>query len=543
VGLGRNDSAVHRPAASQPPARPYTSFVRGMPPAPPAGMLPPEADLPGDAFSPAASEPLVPILRLDDGAEDADALATWHQALSHALTADVPHDLLALWLYPGRGGAVLLGPEGLAQDDLEVPLPSPQLQPQQLTILDEIVRDAGYASAVSLPIRFGRRDVGLMLVASLRPDRYRGIELMVLRLAAQRLAPSFGRMARQWGGAAQGPEKVATLLDGVAQATASGSTPRAFATALGQVLERLVPHDRLELIIAGPGGGRYYRLGEHLGGPLWADPSLVLDAATLDLSGLTDPHGRVLLGDAGREARWPRGYFTALDPSGAELRGVVGARATGPTRLTAYLLLGSVGPDLYDEADADLLARVAGLIAPHVALLADQAARERGEPSLPPPPLLEISETLALTPEPGEATRRVAELAGLLLPFDQLHFALRLSEGDRVVLLDPGERRAVPDLASVPVAGTALGEVLQGELPHYFAVVQGEARLIVPLRVAGRVHGALVLTGAPPAVLNPAHLGPAQRVADMVAPHLELLRRAAMLPAPFHPGWKREPRR
>ena len=48
------------------------------------------------------------------------------------LSADVPHDLLGLWLYPSAGGAVLLGPEALAQDDLTVPLPSPQVQPEQL---------------------------------------------------------------------------------------------------------------------------------------------------------------------------------------------------------------------------------------------------------------------------------------------------------------------------------------------------------------------------------------------------------------------------
>jgi hypothetical protein len=516
-----------------------------MPHAPQQGRCPPEAELPGDAFPPTASEPLVPILRLDQRAGDAEALATWHQALSHALATDVPHDLLALWLYPTRGGAVLLGPEALAQDDLKVPLPSPQLEPQQLAILEEIVRDAGYLSTTSLPVRSGRRDVGLMLVGSLARDRYRGMELMVLRLAAQRLAPSLGRLARQWGGEAPGPERIATLLHGLVQATSSASTPQAFATALSHALERLVPHDRLELILSGPGGGRYYRLGEHLGGALWVDPSLVLDAASLDLAGLADGHGRVLLGDAGREARWPRGYFTAIEPAGAELRGVVGAKATGPTRLTSYLVLGSVGPDLYTESDANLLALVAGLVASHVALLAEQAAREREAPVAPqaPPQLLEIAEVLALAQDPGEATRRVAELSGRFLPFDQLHFALRLSEGDRVVLLDPGERRAIPDLASVPVAGTTLGEVLLGERPHHFALVHGEARLIVPLRVAGRVQGAVLLTAAPPAVLNPAHLGPAQRLADVIAPHLELLRRAAMLPAPFHPGWKREPRR
>jgi hypothetical protein len=372
---------------------------------------------------------------------------------------------------------------------------------------------------------------------------------MVLRLAAQRLAPALGRLARQWnvagGGQGHGPERIALLLDGVAQASAAGTTPPRFAAALGHALEPLIPHDRLELMLSGPGGGRHYRLGEHPGGALWADPSLILESSSLDLAGLAGQHDRILLGDAGRDVRGPRGYFTVADPPGAELRGVVGARTIGPTRLTTYLLLGSVGADLYDEADAELLARVGALIAPHVALLAEQAARERDEtPAVPPlaAQLMEIGEVLALDSEPSDATRRVAELAGRFLPFDELHLALRLSEGDRVVLFDPGERRPLPDLASVPVAGTGLGQVLQGELPHLFALAQGEARLIVPLRVAGRVHGALVLTAAPPAVLNRTHVEPAQRLADLIAPHLELLRRAAMLPPPFRPGWKREPR-
>jgi hypothetical protein len=511
-------------------------------------MVVPDADLPGDAFPATAGEPLVPLLRLDRDGGDSDALGTWHQALSNALAADVPHDLLGLWLYPNAGGSVLLGPEALAQDDLTVPLPSPQLQPDQLVILEEIVRDAGYRSTASFPIRFGRRDVGLMLVGCLRPDRLHGAQLMVLRLAAQRLAPSLGRLARQWGRggvtSVHGPDRIATLLDGVTEATTTGTTPQRFAAALSHILEPLIPHDRLELMLAGPGGGSYYRFGEHLGGPLWGDPSLVLEARSLDLAGLAEPHGLVLLGDAGRDSRWPRGYFTVADPAGAELRAVVGARATGPTKLTTYVLLGSVGPDLYDGADAELLKRAAMLIAPHLALLVEQVARERERPTEPPSPspLLEISETLALGSDPAATTRRVAELAARLLPFDQLHFALRLSEGDRVVLLDPGERRPLPDLASVPVSGTTLGQVLQGEEPHHFVLAQGEARLIVPLRVAGRVHGALVLTAAPPAVLNRGHLEPAQHLADLIAPHLELLRRAAMLPPPFRPGWKRAPR-
>ena len=140
---------------------------------------------------------------------------------------------------------------------------------------------------------------------------------------------------------------------------------------------------------------------------------------------------------------------------------------------------------------------MAALVAPQVALLVEQAARDREMVEESPPPLpaqlpselLEIGEVLALDPEPSQATRRVADLAGRFLPFDELHFALRLSEGDRVVLLDPGERRQLPDLPSVPVAGTALGQVLQGELPHLFALARGVA---LSDRIRGHARGGAV---------------------------------------------------
>ncbi|MGH7535808.1 MAG: hypothetical protein ACREMG_09495, partial [Gemmatimonadales bacterium] len=121
-------------------------------------------------------------------------------------------------------------------------------------------------------------------------------------------------------------------------------------------------------------------------------------------------------------------------------------------------------------------------------------------------------------------------------------YAIRLSEGDRVVLVEPGETRPLPDLPLIPVAGTALADVLQGQRPDAFALVEGEARLVIPLRVAGRIHGALVFTAAPPAVLREVHIPIALQLADVVAPHLELLRRAALLPPPYLPGWKRAPR-
>jgi hypothetical protein len=495
-------------------------------------------------------EPLVPILRVEEGLGDPVALATWHEALSNALAVDIPHDLLGLWLFPVGAGAVLLGPSALAADDLAVPLPSPQLERRQLALLEEIVHDAGYGSVMCLPVRFGRRDVGLLLAADLRPGCYADEEFILLTAVARRLAPSMGRMARQWEGGSGGADRahrVAALVDAVIEAGVHATTPQRYAAALSRALEPVLPHDHLELLLADVGGGRHYRLGEHVGGPVWVDPSLEVGRDLLDPAAIADAEGRILLADACREGRWPRGYFTATEPAGAELRAVVGARFGGPGGVAGYLIAGGVGPDLYDSDDAALLARVGGLISAQVALLARageerqamRSPREQVIPSL----LTQAADALATARQPAEATRLVTEIAGRFLPFDEMHYAVRLSEGDRVVLLEAGERRPLPDLPLVPVAGTALAQVLHGEISSSFVLVQGEARLVVPLRVAGRVHGALVFTAAPPAVLNQAHVRPAQQLADVVAPHLELLRRGALLPPPFRPGWKREPRR
>ena len=512
--------------------------------------MPPDLspDAPG---TPPGDEPLVPLLRVEQALGDAVALSTWHTALSNLLSADLPHDLLGLWLYPSDGGAVLLGPDALAADDLKVPLPDPQLEVRQLAVLEEIVRDAGYASAITMPVRFGRRDVGLLLAAALTPGRYGEPDLHRLTAVARKLAPALGRMARQWtsvhGDAPDHWQRIAGLVDAIADAAAHATTAERYAASLSRALEPLLPHDRLELLLSDERAERHYRLGEHAGGPLWADPSLVIGPDLLRPSTLTDADGRILLADAVRDERWPRGYFTAVEPAGAEWRAVVGARFEAPGGVTGYLLAGSIGPDMYDPDDAAFLLRIGRLIAAHVAALAvagqreaepAPSAREEAIPTL----LLEVAEILAVATEPAEATRRIGEIAGRFLPFDAMQFAVRLSEGDRVVLLAPGERRLLPDLPLIPVAGTALGRVVLGELPSAFDLVAGEARLVVPLRVAGRVHGALVFTAAPPAVLNPAHVRPAQQLADVVAPHVELLRRAALLPPPFRPGWKREPR-
>jgi hypothetical protein len=56
--------------------------------------------------------------------------------------------------------------------------------------------------------------------------------------------------------------------------------------------------------------------------------------------------------------------------------------------------------------------------------------------------------------------------------------------------------------------------------------------MMVPLRVSGRVHGALVFTAAHPAVLRERHAEPAMRLADIIALHLEVFYRSALLLPP-----------
>jgi hypothetical protein len=505
-----------------------------------AFAMPPSHDTP-EFSRPPGGEPLIPILPVEDGLGDPVALATWHEALSSTLSVEVPHDLLALWLFPSDGDVVLLGPAALDADHLRVPVPSPHLRMAELTALEEIVSKAGYGSVICLPIRFGRRDAGLLLAADLRADRFGPTEQAILYRTTQRLAPTFGRLARLWAAGdlpTHHGERLLALIEALGAVSRERESPRRFAEALSRALEPLIPHDQLELLLQSPDGDRWFRLGEHAAGRLWADPALVIERKTLDIESLFDATERMVVADTYADRRWPRGFLTAAEPAGAELRSLVGVRLPIMGGVRACLLLGSVGADFYSESEAALLEKAAGLLSPQVEEFA-RADLSSPERQLGRHPLAAAAELLATTADPVEAIRVASEEARLLIPFRVIHYALRLTDSDRVVLFEPGEHRPLSDLPLVPIAGTSLGALLRGEIPLLHETSQGVTRLAVPLRVAGKIHGAVVLTTPRADIFDAGSATAAQRFADLVAPHVELLRRAALLPPPYVPGWKR----
>jgi GAF domain-containing protein len=504
--------------------------------------------------------PLVPILRTDDGQVDPVALATWHEALSNTVAVEVPHDLMGLWLYPAHGGVVLLAPSELAQDDLIMPVPAPQLNPEQLSALEDVVQKAGYGSVTCLPVRFGKRDVALLLVANLEPNRYGEVERSVLQCVAQRIGPLLGRVARQWklgeGRSLLQQERLAGLLETVARANRDASTPQRFIATLSHGLAALLPHEHIELLLPDKTRGGYFRLGEHAGGALWGDPSLIIDAEHLNIADIFGARSRLLVADTYEDGRWPRGFLTASEPAGADIRALVGARLNLRGKTSAYLLVGSIGSDLYGEDDLELLVLLAGLITPQIAgfIPTEQPPSQvPAEPAAPKPSaapaaapeheayaelLSRVAGLLATTADWSVVTQLVASEAISVLPCDKLTFVLRVTGGERVVVLDPGERRPLSSLPLISVTGTALARVLQGSLPCAFEQHDAETRLSVPLRVAGRIHGALTFSAMTPKNLTERHVVPIQHLADVVAAHLELLRRTSLQPHPTVSQWR-----
>lgn len=488
--------------------------------------------------------PLVPLLPAGEDPADPVTRSTWHQAISATLAPEIPHDLFGFWLYPVSGGSVLLGPEELAADHLNVPEP-PVVSRHQLGLLEEIVRNAGYRSTSAVVASVSGVDVGLLLFAALGEGLHGPRERAAAQLAADSLAPSLARLARRWrqGDDAPAPRSDRDLLDllvTVNKVAVEAGSPIELRERLGAALQPLLPHDRAELMVPGTTLDQWYRIGLHGGGSLWGDPDLVVHRGQVDLAGLLgSADWFVLQGLPGEPVAFP-------PVSGAPaMRSAVGVRLTVASRTVGLLMLGSSHDRQYDDEDAGVLLSVRGavaarldsyLLAGHLQVLRSHVASQRTTTSR----LARIVEALASAKDPADATLRAQSEAAGMLGFEEMSFALKLGDELRVALFHPGERRPLPDLPQQALGDDALGQVLRGERRCILEDERGRTRLIVPLRVQGRISGALIFTTAGEGMFGGADEDVARQLADALAPHLELLRRSAI--APPMPGWKRSPR-
>lgn len=486
--------------------------------------------------------PLVPLLRTGEEVPDRDVLATWHEALADSVGVDLPHDLFAVWLYPAGGGVELIGPEALAEDRLAVPIPAPRVTDEQAEELSGVIRRAGYGSVVAVVIRFGSADVGLLLVASLEPERYGPVERALLGRVGEAIAPMLARLARLYAPAE--PVAAHDLATELAHAWTEARSPRDFFSLVSGILGTALPHDLLEALIPGPAPGQQYRLGAHAEGPPWTEPRLVLARDRLDLLALFAGNPTLSLADAGTDPLVPADLFAEELPAGQRLRSLIGVRVSSAGHLVAHLIVGAVKPGLYGPDDVATLARLGQLLGPKIdsyvltsqlAILRKQLVTLRSAPAHH----ARVADMLATTAQFAEATRRLAEETRSMLPCERLTLAVRLTDRDRVVLVEPGESKHWSDLPLVPIAGTPLGQVLAGEVAEVVTESPKATELIVPLRAAGRTIGALVLAARGVGAIGRADVAPVQQLADVVAPYVELVRRAAMLPAPATSGWRR----
>ena len=212
-------------------------------------------------MSPDHETPLVPLLLPGEESADAETLDTWYLALSNAVSSDLPHDLLAVWLYPASGGAALIAPAALAADQLTVPLAD--ITPAAISLLEEIIRDAGYPSVMAEVIRLGERETGLILFAALRDGTYGDSERAMAAGVAAHLGPMFNRLGRRWGQPAEvipAEDPGSSAIAAVARMIGTADNPRAFAQALRETISPFVAAERLEILVPGTSPEQWYRL-------------------------------------------------------------------------------------------------------------------------------------------------------------------------------------------------------------------------------------------------------------------------------------------
>ncbi len=312
----------------------------------------------------------VPVLAWPGRRPSLAELTTWHEALRGSVANVIPTDLLACWLYPSRGGSVLVGPPALAADQLEPPLAEPLVSQEGLFAFEDRIARGGYRSVMAIPIRAEVQDVGLLVVASFAENAHTlGSQRTLHRVAAQ-LATSFRRLAAQpWVIPNPIAEERNTIIAGVTEGLLDAMTRSRDGSELVQLcsdaLANQLPHDKLELLAAAPAPDCWALVGlDRVAAPRWhveADAGEAIDGlvhhfGARELLRLTDL--RTI------DRSWP----ASADQRGAErLRSVLAARLEVAGEFVGWLCLASEAVDWFrdeDEATARLAARI---LAPRVA--------------------------------------------------------------------------------------------------------------------------------------------------------------------------------
>ena len=210
-----------------------------------------------DADDTQPSDALVPVLTWPGRRPSLADLGTWHEALTNTVAGLVAADIVALWLYPSRGGAVLIGPSGLSAERMPPPPAEPLVSQEGLYALEDRLRAAGYSSVLAVPIRAEMQDVGLLLIGSLRNDAHTLADLRLLHRTAAQLATACRRLAAfSW--VVPGPVAdersaiIANVTEGVLEAIGRAREGGDLVQLVSDALSNQVPHDRCELIAVAP---------------------------------------------------------------------------------------------------------------------------------------------------------------------------------------------------------------------------------------------------------------------------------------------------
>jgi hypothetical protein len=473
-------------------------------------------------------------LTVQEGPPDASAVAAWHLALSNLIGVEVAHDLLALWLFPERGGMTLLAPLELAQDRVELGQPDPFLSQHQIYGLEERIRHAGYQSVVAVPVRSPARDLGLALFAHLEAGRYGVPQAMHLHAVVHQLLPTFESLALApphfAASGTGGPLTAATAPEAVARACAEGRTGAEVLRLLSGTLLGVVPHERLEIVVPGSAHGLWALLSGAPEGRRWGESTAAVSQAVAGLVAQAGDDDTLLVEDLreGPGLAWPsyRDLRTRQ-----RVRSVLGIRLAAAGVEDAWLLVGGPAPGMFMEADREVLSAVAPVVALRVQglraqLEADVTRAQAQTVQATQARAGRLAAALAATAHWGDAVALFVKEVRESLGYAQVRFALRLGD-DRYVECEPGDLRPLTSLPQHPLDSSDLSLVLSG-LASFLVSGASGADLAVPLRVAGRVIGALELLGGKPG--STGHpVTAAQLLADLLAPHLELLRRAAIV--------------